>query len=155
MNHPSKISGSKDVIGFLKGQHEQIKEMFEEVIAAEGRERAKIFHDLRALMAAHEAGEAKVVHPAARLAITGGEAEVAARLAEENEAKKTLAALDALDVRSAEFETKIRKLQSAVLAHASAEEKEEFDKLAGELDEGKLKAMRELVVAAEADASKG
>ncbi len=104
-------------------------------------------------MSAHEAAEEKVVHPEAKHTIAGGDAEVAARVNEEREAKKALAALSELDVASDEFEAKIRKLQSAVLAHAKSEEKEEFDKLAGKLDERKLKEMRKAVEAVEAGAS--
>jgi hemerythrin superfamily protein len=140
MNHGSS---SGDVIGFLKGQHEQIKGLFEQVLAAKGSAREKSFTTLKDLMAAHEAAEEEVVHPAAKRVIAGGPAEVAARLKEENEAKKALAALEKLDVESKEFESKLRTLQKAVLAHAASEETKEFDKLAQELDTDELKAMRE------------
>jgi hemerythrin superfamily protein len=150
MNQNSKIVGSKDVIGFLKAQHHQIKGLFEEVVAARGAERAKSFLELKKLMTAHEAAEEKIVHPAAKSAIPGGPAEVAARVKEELEAKKALTQLSQLDPSSDEFEAEIRKLQSAVLAHASAEEKEEFDKLPGKIDESKLKEMRKAVEAVEA-----
>jgi hemerythrin superfamily protein len=153
MNQISKVIGSKDVIGFLKAQHEQIKGLFEKVVAARGAEREKLFVQLKSLMSAHEAAEEKIVHPAAKGVIKDGPMEVAARESEEMEAKKALAALSRLDVSSDQFETKIRELQSAVLAHASSEEKEEFDKLTGKLDEGKLKEMRKAVEAVEAGAS--
>jgi hemerythrin superfamily protein len=153
MHRDSKVIGSKDVIGFLKGQHEQIKGLFENVVAARGAEREKIFFQLKSLLSAHEAAEEKVVHPAAKQTLPGGPAEVAARVGEETEAKKAVAALSQLDVSSDEFETKIRKLQSAVLAHAASEEKEEFDKLADELDEKELKDMRKAVESVEAGAS--
>jgi hemerythrin superfamily protein len=153
MNHDSKVSGSKDVIGFLKGQHEQIKGLLEKVVAARGPERERAFFQLKSLMTAHEAAEEKVVHPEAKQALAGGPAEVAARVSEETEAKKVLTTLSHLDVSSAEFDTMIRKLQSAVLAHAKSEEKDEFDKLAGKLDERKLKDMREAVEAVEAGRS--
>jgi len=153
MHQDSKVIGSKDVIGFLKGQHEQIKGLFENVVAARGAKREKIFVELKSLLSAHEAAEEKVVHPEAKQTLPGGPAEVAARVGEETEAKKALAALSQLDVSSDEFETKIRKLQGAVLAHAKSEEKEEFDKLADKLDEKKLKDMRKAVEAVEADAS--
>jgi hemerythrin superfamily protein len=149
-----KDAGGKDVISFLKGQHKQIKGLFEDVISARGSERERIFTDLKKLMSAHEAAEEKIVHPAAKVALKDGDAEVAARLAEETEAKRTIAALEKLDVRSEEFEGKIRKLQGAVLAHASSEEKEEFDELATKLDASKLREMGAQVVAAEADAAK-
>jgi hemerythrin superfamily protein len=142
MNHGS-TSRSRDVIGFLKGQHEQIKGLFEQVLAAKGAAREKSFTTLKALMSAHEAAEEEVVHPAAKEAIAGGTAEVAARLKEESEAKKALSVLEKLDVGSKEFESKFRNLQRAVLAHAQSEETEEFDKLAEELDGNELQAMRE------------
>jgi hemerythrin superfamily protein len=142
MNHGSS-SSSRDVIGFLKSQHEQIKGLFEQVLAAKGPARKKSFTTLKTLMAAHEAAEEEVVHPAAKRAIAGGKAEVAARLEEENEAKKALSALEKLDVESKEFESKLRTLQKAVLAHAHSEETKEFDKLAEELDTDELETMRE------------
>ena len=150
MNH--KVTGSKDVIGFLKAQHQQLKELFELVVAARGEARETLFTQLKSLLSAHEAAEEKIVHPEAKQAIKDGPREVAARVNEEMEAKKALAALSQLDVASDEFETKIRELQSAVLAHANSEEKEEFDKLASKLDEGKLKDMRKAVEAVEAGA---
>jgi hemerythrin superfamily protein len=153
MNHLPKVTGSKDVIGFLKAQHEQIKWLFEKVVAARGEAREALFAQLKSLLSVHEAAEERIVHPEAKRAIKDGPMEVAARTNEEKEAKKALAALGQLDVASDEFETKIRDLQSAVLAHADSEEKEEFDKLASKLDAGKLKDMREALEAVEAGAS--
>jgi hemerythrin superfamily protein len=147
-----KGAGGKDVISFLKGQHKQIKSLFEDVIAARDSERERVFTDLKKLISAHEAAEEKIVHPAAKTALKDGDAEVGARVAEETEAKRAIAALAKLDVRSDAFESQIRKLQSAVLAHAASEEKEEFDKLATKLDESKLKEMGAQVVAVEANA---
>jgi hemerythrin superfamily protein len=68
---------------------------------------------------------------------------VAARLAEEKEAKRALSALEKLDVGSKEFESKFRTLRKAVLAHAHSEETKEFDKLAEKLDTTELEDMRE------------
>ncbi|HEY8041062.1 MAG TPA: hemerythrin domain-containing protein [Polyangiaceae bacterium] len=141
MKHGSS-SSSRDVVGFLKSQHEQIKGLFEQVLAAKGPARTESFTALKELMAAHEAAEEEIVHPAAKRAIARGTAEVAVRLKEENEAKKALAALEKLDVGSKEFESKLRTLQKAVLAHARSEETKEFDKLAEKLDANKLRAMR-------------
>jgi hemerythrin superfamily protein len=152
MSYNTNATESRDVIGFLKGQHELIKGLFERVLAAEGRERAAVFSQLKDLMSAHEAAEEEVVHPAAERALSGGPTEVAARVKEEIEAKAALEVLQNLDVTSSEFETKFRKLQKAVLAHAKSEEKEEFDKLANKLDDKQLKDMRKAVQAVEAGA---
>jgi hypothetical protein len=142
MNHRSS-SSSPDVIGFLKSQHEQIKGLFEQVLTAKGPARKECFITLKTLMAAHEVAEEKIVRPAAKRAIAGGRAEVSARLHEEDDAKKALAALEKLDVGSKEFESELRSLQKAVLSHAHSEETEEFGKLAEKLDTNKLHAMRE------------
>jgi hemerythrin superfamily protein len=135
-------SSSQDVIGFLKSQHEQIKGLFEEVLAAKGAARKRSFTTLKALMAAHEAAEEKTVHPVAKRAIDMGTAEVADRLEEENEAKTAISELGKLDVDSKEFESKFLTLQKAVLAHAQSEETKEFDKLAEKLGPKELQAMR-------------
>lgn len=142
MNHASSNSGSHDIIGFLRNQHAEIKGMLEQVLATQGPDRKKTFTTLKTFMAAHEAAEETVVHPAAKRTIAGGPAEVAARLAEEKEAKKALSMLEKLDVGSSEFESKFRTLQKAVLAHAKAEEAEEFEKLAEKLDVSALEEMR-------------
>jgi hemerythrin superfamily protein len=152
MNQSSNAH-SRDVIGFLKTQHEQIKELFGQVLAAKGAEREESFTTLKTLMAAHEAAEEEVVHPAAKRAITGGAGEVAARLKEEDEAKQALAALEQLDVESKEFESKLRTLQKAVLAHAKSEETQEFDKLAEKLDTKELQAMRKQAEEVEKESS--
>ncbi len=144
-----KVDSASDVIGFLKQQHEQIKALFVEVLATHGSQREKSFDRLCQLMEMHEAAEEEVVHPVAKRARAVGEAVVAARLHEESAAKKALAELEKLDIGSTEFGTKLLALQTAVLAHAQAEERQEFEKLANEVNEKELRRMREAVQAAE------
>lgn len=150
MNNDAKSAGRRDVISFLKGQHEHIKALFARVIEADGDERATVFAELKDYLAAHEEGEEEIVHPAAERALPNGAAEVAAREREEAEARRALATLAALEVDSHGFETEIRKLQKSVMAHAASEEKEEFDRLADKLDESELKRMRTHVQVVEA-----
>jgi hemerythrin superfamily protein len=100
-------------------------------------------------MAVHETAEEEVVHPTAKHAIPDGERIVKARLKEENEAKKVLTELEKLSPRSAEFETKLRALQAAVLAHAESEEREEFAALSDKLDTSRLEKMRKAAEFAE------
>ncbi len=150
MGQQSTIDSGNDVVSFLKAQHQRVKGLFSRVLSSKGEAREEAFFALRRLMAIHETAEEEIVHPAARRALQGGEAVVAARLREENEAKTVLSELETIDVDSAEFETKLRKLQSAVLAHAESEETLEFSRLAGVLDADKLKRMRKAVELAEA-----
>ncbi len=131
-----------DVISFLKAQHEQIKKMFGTVLNAKGPAKAAFFIELKGMMTAHEAGEEAIVHPVAAKTLARGDVIVRDRLHEENKAKRALATIDHLDVDTTDFDDKLRALQADVLAHAEAEEREEFDKLAAELDPTELQRMR-------------
>lgn len=113
--------------------------------AAGGAERDAAFYALRRLLAVHETAEEEIVHPVARRALPNGEELVEARLREENEAKKVLAALEEMDVDSPAFERTLAELEASVVAHAAAEEREEFDVLAVALDQTRLESMRKAV----------
>jgi hemerythrin superfamily protein len=145
----TQIDSARDVVGFLKGQHEQIKSLFEQVLASSGSDREEAFVQLRRLLAVHETAEEEIVHPRAKREIANGDAVVDARLKEEHEAKEVLAELEKLDVASPEFETKLRSLQADVIEHAEAEEHQEFDQLGSELDDEQLERMRKAVEFAE------
>jgi hemerythrin superfamily protein len=143
------ISSGSDVVAFLKGQHQEIKALFNQVDATEGDEREEAFYTLRRLLAVHETAEEEIVHPTARRALPNGEAVVSARLREENEAKKTLAELEKLDLDSEEFDTQFATFTASVIAHAESEELEEFARLADQVDQSKLEGMRKAVKLAE------
>jgi len=143
------IGRAQDVVDFLHAQHEQIKQLFSEVLAAEGAQRQDKFVELRRLLAVHETAEEEIVHPKARKELTDGDSLVAARLNEERSAKETLQRLEQMHVDSAEFEETLRTLQQDVLDHAQAEETEEFAKLEQELDADELERMRRSVDLAE------
>src|SRR3954466_8961541 len=116
------MSAGVDVIAFLKEQHEQIKELFARVKAAEGKAREEAFFALRRLLAVHETAEEEIVHPAARRALPDGDSVVDTRLLEENEAKQSLSKLEGMEIDSAEFKTELNFLEQSVLTHARAEE---------------------------------
>lgn len=145
---------STSVVAFLTGQHEQIKQLFEQVIAAQGKERERTFGQLRRLLAVHEAAEEEIVHPAGQKVIPDGDQVVGARVAEEKKANRALAELATLDVSSAEFEQKIVKLQMDVLAHARAEETQEFKQLEAKVSPEKLESMERAAERVEANAAR-
>ena len=136
------IHSTSDVVALLKRQHEELRNLFSEVLAAQGPAREDAFFALRRLLAIHETLEEEVVHPAARGARGIGDEEVEQRLREEKEATMVLASLEPLELDSPAFEVKFRALHSAVLAHAAAEEAEEFNLLSNELDEEQLVRVR-------------
>jgi hemerythrin superfamily protein len=145
------VQSTDDVVKFLKGQHNLIKDMFEEVLSASGDEaRKKAFVDLRQLLAVHETAEEMVVHPRARREIADGEQIVDLRLEEENAAKEQLSKLENMDISSKEFLDELTKFRDMVIDHAEHEETEEFNKLQRELDKDDLGRMAKAVQAAEA-----
>jgi hemerythrin superfamily protein len=144
------IDSAEDVVSFLKAQHEEIKGCFQQVLGTSGDDRQAAFDDLRRLLAVHETAEEEVVHPRAKRAITDGESVIHARLSEEHEGKKMLAELEKLDVNSAEFDQQFAAFQRDVIAHAEAEEHQEFAQLRMELDDEQLRRMRNAVKLAEA-----
>jgi hemerythrin superfamily protein len=144
------VLSTDDVVAFLKGQHNLIKDMFDDVLyAASGAAREKAFTDLRQLLAVHETAEEMFVHPRAREEIKDGETIVDDRLREEHSAKEQLAALESMDIESDEFMAAIKALREAVVEHAENEENFEFNKLQRQLDADELKRMASAVRMAE------
>ena len=149
MSQQIKIRSSEDVVTFLKSQHEQVKALFGQVQATRGEDRQQAFFELRRMLAVHETAEEIVVHPKAAKNITNGKAIVDERLAEEREAKKALAELEKMDVDSPEFESAFTTLQTAVLAHAEAEESTEFSQLRAQMEAEELQEMERAAETAE------
>lgn len=142
----------QDVVDLLLEQHNQIKELFGRVPAAQGAEKRQLFEQLVRLLAVHESAEEEVVHPAARKRIEGGEQMVDTRLREEDEAKHALAALHDLGVEHPEFDRQFGALAAAVIRHAEREEAEEFPRLRENIPAEQLRRMTGAVQAAEATA---
>jgi hemerythrin superfamily protein len=139
----------QDVVGLLEQQHEHIRALFAAVEGAGSDLKQESFEELRRFLAVHETAEELITHPQARTA-EGGNAVVDARLEEETESKKMLADLDGMKVTDPEFAPKFAALKSAVLAHAEAEEQQEFPLLRAQHDQAQLDKMAAAVRAAEA-----
>lgn len=148
MDSPRKGSDDLDVVDLLTLQHEQIRTLFTTVESTRSDVQQRAFEKLRRFLAVHETAEELVTHPHARA--QGGRHVVDARLKEETEAKRLLANLDGMDVTDVTFTTKLAELKVAVLAHAEAEEREEFPILRATTDPDRLRRMATAVRAAEA-----
>lgn len=118
---------SDDIVVVLHTQHERIKGMFADVLAATGDDRQEAFDDLRAFLAVHEAAEETLLRPVTRQA--AGDRVAAARNEEEKQASTLLADLEDMDVESAPFAEGLADLQAAVIRHADNEEAEELPAL--------------------------
>lgn len=149
MSAPS-ISSARDVIDYLKTQHETIKALFIETLdAADAETRQNAFTRLRTMLAVHETAEEMVVHPRVRRKVDGGPEIVDARLAEEHDAKVLLRDIEKLPIDSAEFSKALIHLQGAVLSHADNEEQLEFTALEEAVDDDELAKLADAVAVAE------
>jgi hypothetical protein len=116
-----------DVTTVLKEQHKEIRRAFgRAALPGSGREEA--FRRLVRMLATHEAAEEAHVHPAARRA--GRQAVAAARMGEEEHAKRLLAKLQEIGPQGRGYLATLGALGREVLAHAAREEREEFPALA-------------------------
>jgi hemerythrin superfamily protein len=144
------VETPNDAVRFLVRQHEQIKSLFAETLAASGKAREQAFVELRRLLAVHETAEEEIVHPRAKRKIPNGDNIVEARLEEENEAKTALSELEKLDVDAESFTEMLMELRDAVVDHAEQEEKQEFAKLEQQLGDDELEHMGRAAKLAEA-----
>ncbi|MEU8125452.1 hemerythrin domain-containing protein [Spirillospora sp. NPDC049024] len=148
---PANAETTEDVVDLLRAQHGRIRDLFDEVMDSEGKERRKAFQQLVKLLAVHETAEEEIIHPMARR-LPGGDGIVDDRLAEEREAKELLSELDGMDIEDPRFLKSLDKLRIDVLTHARAEERYEFDRLKDQFSPAQLKGFAAAVRAAEATA---
>jgi len=136
-----------DVIRILLEQHARIRELFADVLSAEGDHKSHAFDELRALLAVHETAEELVLRPVTKS--TAGDAVADARNSEEAEANEVLKGLEKMDVTSADFDEKLAEFRNAVDEHAEAEESEEFPHILTSCDADKRATMGKAMLAAE------
>src|SRR3954451_10500255 len=133
----------------LREQHQNVKQMFSQLAAAEGAQRGELFDCLRATLAVHETAEGMIVYPA--LHNIGDEASRIAdqRIEEETEAKRVLSDLEKTGVDGTGFESQFEQFRTSVLQHAEAEESQVFPLLDSNVDSQKLHQMASAIQAAE------
>ena len=134
--------GTDDVIGFLLGQHQQVKILLDEVTEGSGESRQQSFDQLREMLARHETAEEMILRPLTKK-VPGGEAIADGRFAEENESKEVLARLEKMEIDSVEFTATFAEFRTAVLEHAQNEERLEFPALRANLDEDALRKAKD------------
>jgi hemerythrin superfamily protein len=133
----------------LRQQHQLIRDLFDQVDAATGAEKAATFDCLRAILAVHETAEEELVHPVARLSGPDAEASVRRRLDEESAAKRMLADLEKMGVAAEGWQPAFDAFQEAVVQHALDEEAEIFPVLDACQDEETLRRLADALLAAE------
>lgn len=144
------MTEKQDVVELLEQQHQQIRHLLDEVQNTKGEDRKQAFQRVSRLLAVHETAEEVVVHPYVRENVKGGDTLIEKRLVEENGAKDTLSRLEDMDPETPEFEELFSRLSQDVVAHADAEEEEEFPHLRRVTDTAALERLATAVKAAEA-----
>jgi hemerythrin superfamily protein len=145
-----KVMPEGDVVDLLIHQHSQIRDLFDEVENTLGQDRKNAFDRLVRLLAVHETAEEEIIHPLARHTLPGGEEIVDDRLEEEHRAKEKLARIEGMDPETPQFLTELDELRIAVLTHARAEERYEFQRIRAELADAQRRGLAAAVKIAEA-----
>jgi hypothetical protein len=122
-----------DIVELLRDEHDDLRELFREVLNAEPQARTEPFRYLVSRLAAHEAAEEALVHSVSQKEIPGGREPADIALEQESSAERMLAGMEDMEPSSDEFVTALKELEDAVLEHAEHEEREEFPLLSEHL----------------------
>ena len=128
----------KSVVDLLLQDHREVKAAFARFETADRTKWWDMFQDLVNDLVRHEVAEEEIVFPAARKAITDGDAVVDSRIAEQSEAEELLSMMEKRGSESPEFAANLAQLRQAVLAHAQAEETTVFQPMARAVDDDQL-----------------
>ena len=121
------LNNAEDIVDVLSEQHRRLRQLCNEVHAATGYDKQRLFDDLEALIHLHEFGEQAVVHPVTRdHTRRGGDLVAGACAGEEERARWAILDLQDLGVDHPGFTAKFAAFQQAVLDHAAHEERDEF-----------------------------
>lgn len=112
-----------ELISVISGQHGRIKALMTRVATSSGADRSGAFAQFRRLVAVHEAAEQTLLHPQGVTRLTDVDVSEE-RITEEEAAGAIITQLEHLD--GPDFTVQFGLLQSAVLRHAEAEEREEL-----------------------------
>jgi hypothetical protein len=139
----------ENAVNLLIAQHQEIRNLLDQVESGPAESRTLRFEELRQLMNVHETAEEEVLRPITRREAKDGNRLANGLSAQEAAAQQALAALAALDVTSDEFARQFTTFRAGVLDHMSDEESQELDALRERKDVGDLMALGEDVKAAE------
>jgi hemerythrin superfamily protein len=124
-----RIEGD-DVVDLLLARHREADRLMEEYERAVLPElRRSVLHQLRRRLSIHEAVEEQLVHPLVRRQLPDGHRLVAEVLAQEQEAKELLAAIEDRERHADEPEELVQRLFAGVRSHAQTEETMVFPQL--------------------------
>ena len=122
------------VTALVHEQHGRVESLVRSVQEGAGEERATAYRSFQHFLAAHEAVEELVVHPAL-MAVADGTSVAKDRVDEEHQATSLVQQLEQFDVDTPQFEETFAELAQAVSRHAEAEEHQELTMLLPRVDD--------------------
>jgi hemerythrin superfamily protein len=126
----SRLEG-EDVVELLLTRHRQAEMLIDDYdnLAADPATREQVLAELGRHLSVHEAVEEQLVHPLVRRQLPDGHGMAVEVLAQEQEAKELLAAIEETHPGTNEFEDLVRRLFAGVRLHIHTEETEVFPAL--------------------------
>ena len=122
------------VTSLVSQQHERVTSLVRAVTDGRGEDRAAAYRSFQEYLAAHEAVEELVLHPAL-MAVGDGTSVAQDRVDEEHQATSLVQQLEQFDVDTPQFEETFAQLADAVSRHAEAEEHQELTMLLPRVDD--------------------
>jgi len=130
---------AQGIIDALRRDHDEVRALFDRLQAASGKQRRELFQQLVGELVRHEVAEEEILRPVSKR--DAGAAIANARIKEESQAEALLKEMEKLDPGSAEFLSKLARLQREVERHAEAEETKEFPRVAAKETTERLERM--------------
>jgi len=128
-----------NAIELLKAQHRQVERLFEEMQAARGDDKRRLFLDLADSLAIHTVIEERHFYPAVRARQT--EELVTESVRDHQVIKRRLVDLLRTDVSDDAFASKVAALEEDITAHVAEEEGELFPRVEELLDADQLEEL--------------
>jgi hypothetical protein len=140
-----------NAIDLLVGEHRELESLFRRYETLRDGQAKSLFDKLEIAVSKHAAIEEEYLYPALRECVTTGDLLADKALAEHQEVKETLAALEQLDPGSAEFDVGVAKVIRSVRTHIQQEEHDPglFPLLRQRLSVEQLEALGESLASAQ------
>lgn len=148
-NHQDQELAGGDIVDLLRERHEQIRDAFADVIAAEGPVKAALFDELVTTLAVREAVAQELIRPVVELQRPVVSAVRTGPAAEEPEIMSQLSGLSTMDVDDDEFDAELIGVARIVTLHIEAQERDDLPLLRRSLPDRELTALAELMLSAE------
>lgn len=141
-----------DIITQLEADHRRVEALFDQLVAAAPAARRPLLNELVAMLSIHASLEEQILYPAVQVAVPTGDELVADSLADHQEVKVELVALDKMTGEEEDFVERIEELSNDIAEHVTEEEETVFALLQEHLDEQTLTELGEQMEAMRAGA---